>query len=327
MKFSTKLLIAGLSTGLGYEKAQALQEQRSLRSRLTEKTLPFIQVVPVIKNQADYQNALAKSAQHYRLPSIVEKLYDFHPTQNGSDVLELNPAIKKVSGEVIFYIHGGGYWGQPLIPHFNMLHQLANKLGSRIVLPIYPKAPAYKATDAYEMVLSAYQELLDDEHVDPQRITFMGDSAGGGLALALMQKLRDDHLSLPKRAVLLSPWLDVTNSNPKMSQIQPVDPMLDLKNLTRLGRGYIGDLDSHDPLASPIYGDSSELPSIYVFTGTHDILNADALKFQRLADQNDWNVTTFNYQKMNHVFSVFPIPEGTDSLNRIVHIIQSSDDQ
>ncbi|MCH4170268.1 MAG: alpha/beta hydrolase [Lactobacillus sp.] len=174
------------------------------------------------------------------------------------------------------------------------------------------------------MVLKTYQELLITEQLDASQVTLMGDSAGGGFILAFLQRLRDESLPLPKQAVLLSPWLDVTGSNPKMMDIQPFDPMLNLPNLIALGQGYIGDLNDHDPLVSPIYGDSANLPPIYSFTGTHDILNADALKFQDKADENNWDVTTYNYDNMNHVFSALPIPEGLDSLTKIATIIRQN---
>ncbi|GBG94265.1 hypothetical protein LFYK43_07240 [Ligilactobacillus salitolerans] len=236
----------------------------------------------------------------------------------------MNPPIVNSKNQVIFYVHGGGYWEQPTIAHFATIHRLSTELGLRVIMPIYPKAPAYNAYDAYDMVLKSYLSLLNEQQVDSAKIIFIGDSAGAGLILALLQRLRDKHLPLPQQAFLLSPWLDITNSNGQMAKIQPVDPMLDLSNLKLLGKYYAGDLEPRDPLVSPLYGDSAALPPIYVFTGDHDILNADAVKFQQMANKKGWNVTTFYYHAMSHVFSLFPTPEGLDSLKRIVRIIQTS---
>ncbi|MCT3398507.1 alpha/beta hydrolase fold domain-containing protein [Lentilactobacillus hilgardii] len=284
--------------------------------------MSYIPAVPEIKTDQDYQKALEKSQRGYQLPKSVASLYHVHYFRDQKDVLEMKPAIENSEDQVIFYVHGGGYWGQPTMAHFNAIHRLAKQLGSRVIMPIYPKAPAYEANDAYEMVLKSYLSLLNDEQIDITRITVMGDSAGAGLILALLQRLRDNHLPLPHQAFLLSPWLDITNSNPKMTEIQPLDPMLDLPNLTLLGKYYAGDLNPKDSLVSPIYGNSAKLPPIYVFTGDHDILNADAMKFQQMADEKDWQVTTFKYHAMNHVFSIFPTPEGRDSLDRMTQIIQ-----
>lgn len=75
--------------------------------------------------------------------------------------------------------------------------------------------------------------------------------------------------------------------------------------------------DVHEPLVSPLYGDSSDLPPITVFTGTHDILNPDAVRFD-----HGWPVTTYTYQIMDHIFALLPIPEGQDALHRIAQIMQ-----
>lgn len=322
----TKIGLVGLSAEFAFRKYQAIKNQQSFRSLALEKLLPYVPALPEIKTEQDYQKAFEKSKEGYELPEVVTALYHVHYSQEQNDVLEMNPPIVDSKKQVIFYVHGGGYWEQPTIAHFATIHRLSTELGARVIMPIYPKAPAYNAHDAYDMVLRSYLSLLNEQQVDPAKIIFIGDSAGAGLILALLQRLRDKHLPLPQQAFLLSPWLDITNSNPQMTSIQPVDPMLDISNLKLLGDYYAADIDPRDTLVSPLYGDSAALPPIYVFTGDHDILNADAVKFQQMADKKDWNVTTFYYHAMSHVFSLFPTPEGLDSLKRLVRIIQTSND-
>ncbi|MEE8825298.1 putative acetyl-hydrolase LipR precursor [Lentilactobacillus sunkii] len=322
MKSHTKLILAGSIMGLAaYQKYLALAENRSLRSRVTEKSLPLVDFIPVIKSPQDYQNALKKSETPYDMPFTAEKIDLFHHFEGQRDVLAYNPPVNSHQGKYIFYVHGGAYWGQPFPQHFDMLKKIADKSGARVIMPIYPKAPAHHADDVLSMILDTYNHFLNDDGIDPKKMIFIGDSAGGGFALEFMQYLRDNQLPLPQQAVLISPWIDISNSNPDMKAIDPYDPILGLKNLTYLGKEYAGDLDVHDPLVSPLYGDSSNLPPISVFTGTHDILNPDAKRFHRNAKKRGWDVTIYNYDKMNHVFPLLPIPEAQDAVEKIVNII------
>ena len=322
IKRNSKLFLAGTILGMAaYQKYQALAENRSLMSRITEKSLSLVDFVPIIKSSQDYQSALKRSKTPYEIPVTAKMVSHFHYFEGQRNVLAYNPPVNSYQGKYIFYIHGGAYWGQPFPQHFDMLKKIADKSSAKVIMPIYPKAPAYHVDDVFSMILDTYNHLLNDDGIDPKKMIFMGDSAGGRLILGFMQYLRDNQVPLPQQAILISPWLDISNSNPDMKVIDPLDPILGLKNLTYLGREYAGDLDVHDPLVSPIYGDSSSLPPITVFTGTHDILNPDARKFYHKALAREWDVTIYNYSKMNHVFPLFPIPEARDAIEKMVDII------
>ncbi|MCM0599843.1 alpha/beta hydrolase fold domain-containing protein [Periweissella fabalis] len=319
-------LLATLGAGYAYTKYQAHKEHQSQSSWLISDAIKVLKPFPPIKSVADYQKLYQASEQPYVVPKNVQLQFGFKARPDNADIIELNE-FNEDNQRIIFYVHGGAYWMQPIYFHYAMLHHLAKKLNARIVMPIYPKAPAHHAPEVHAMILDTYQQLLAEEGVKPENITFMGDSAGGGFQLAFMQKLRDlDVKLLPSRAILLSPWLDVTMTNPAIDAIQPLDQMLNTGQVRFQGEKYAGPLAPSDPLVSPIYGDSSNLPPIDVFTGTHDILFADAKRFKALALEHDWDVNTHIYPKMLHVFSSLPIiPEAKESLAEIVNIIKAND--
>lgn len=320
----TGVLVTALAAGGLYSKYQALKKGQSQRSWLLEKVFWATKPFPEINNGREYHKEDLRSRQKYELPHKIKTLFGFHPLAGMDDVLELS-RFSNAGGRVIFYVHGGAYWGQPAFFHFEMLYKLAKELNARVVMPIYPKAPAHNALEVHQMILGVYRILLEQDQLAPEQIIFMGDSAGGGFLLSFMQELYKQGLSLPQAAFLISPWLDINTDFPEIKALQPNDPLLCAHDLKLRGRKYAGNLATTDPLVSPLYGNLENLPPIYVFTGTHDILHADALRLQGLATAQNLRIKTFTYPQMLHVFPLFPIPEAGDALRQISRIIRHCD--
>lgn len=315
-----------LGAGLGFtvaKKIQALNEKRSLGSLLVEDLLRCAPAIPDQQQPENFKASFIKSSQPYELPKSVQKIYPFQPLAAFTDTWMLNN-LNKPDQQFIFYLHGGAYWSQPNFFHYRLLNQLAKKLNAGIVLPIYPKAPAFQAEDVHDMVMARYLYLIENMGILSKNMTLVGDSAGAGLALSFLQVLRDQGLPLPNQAILLSPWLDIATNNPQMPAIQPHDPLLVMEDLTFAGATYAGNLDCHDPLVSPLYGDLTGLPPVAVFCGTHDIFYADVLKYSDIASEQNLNADFYIYPKMDHVFSLYPIPEAKKSLQQIMDIIQKN---
>ena len=309
------------STFLAYKKLQAKKESRSLRSKLVEDTVGTFIQFPDYTEEEHYQKALEDSKKEFELPeSAKRKGFDY--AEGYTNTLELLPSSGNPK-RTIFYTHGGAYWFNPLAPHFDTLKQLAENTNARIVMPIYPKAPYYKAIDVYEFMTANYQTLLNELHDDTSNLFMMGDSAGGGFTLAFMQFLRDEKMPLPAKALLLSPWLDISHTNPDMPALQKNDALLNIEMLAFQGKEYAGDFDVKDPRVSPIYGDLTNLPTTYIFTGNHDILNADAMKIKRMAKEQNLDIHVFSYNKMPHTFSLLRIPEGEQSRQMMYQLIKS----
>ena len=156
--------------------------------------------------------------------------------------------------------------------------------------------------------------LIEENQIPADKIVFIGDGAGGGLVLSLLQKIKYQTLPMPKQAFLISPWLDVTNSDPKIAEIQPQDKLLNAEVLKEKGELYAGNLDLMHPAVSPIYGDLTGLCKITVFAGTREIFCADAYTLQEIADEYELDIDVNIYKNQMHFFVGLPIPEAEEAL-------------
>lgn len=219
-------------------------------------------------------------------------------------------------------MHGGGYIEQPLSWHWRFLYKLIQNLNGTICVPVYPKAPNHDYKEAFKKVLPIYKDLLTK--VPPENIVLMGDSAGGGFALALAQFLLKNDISQPGNIILLSPWLDITLSHPDIATMARKEPMLDAKLLIEVGKIYAGEAETSNYLLSPMNGPIQGLGKISLFVGTHELFLPDARKFKGLAEKEKVKINYFEYPQMNHVFPVFPIPEAKKSMQQMINIIKDT---
>jgi acetyl esterase/lipase len=148
-------------------------------------------------------------------------------------------------------------------------------------------------------------------------VTLVGDSAGGGLSLALAQRLRDARRPLPPRIVLLSPWLDLTISDPRQGAIARTDPMLDIPGLRAAGRWYADDLSPDDPAVSPLFGDLAGLPPIALFAGTNDLVFPDSDRLRARAREAGVDLTYREYLGLFHIWPMAGIPEGERAMDEM----------
>lgn len=146
--------------------------------------------------------------------------------------------------QTVFYFHGGAYINQPNAQQTTMAARTAKETGCEVVLMVYPKEPVYDCETAYEQCLSYYRNYLENK--DCGKIVFMGDSAGGGLALGLAEVLRDEGDPCPEELILISPWVDVNMSNSEMADYVELDPMLGIDGLRRMG-------EDHRPFSSDVF--------------------------------------------------------------------------
>lgn len=239
---------------------------------------------------------------------------------NDRHVFTLRPK-KHPSGKHILFLHGGAYVQNFVRQHWTFLAMLIDELHCSITAPDYPLAPAQTYRDAFDMVVPIYRKLADT--VSPDDLILMGDSAGGGFALALAQYLYKHNIRQPAQIFLLSPWLDVTLKNPAIKQIDPLDPFLGVEGLKRAGRLYAGDADPEMYLISPINGSMEGLSKIYVFVGSRDILAADARRLKALLEQKNIPIQYHEYKDMIHVWMFLNFPESKKARNEIVQLIRS----
>ncbi|MBD9364685.1 alpha/beta hydrolase [Leuconostoc mesenteroides] len=296
----------------------SLNNKRSWQSVLFEKIIHPLPLVKDERKKNNFDKAMIDGETPYQLPKNVKKQFNIHNI-NGLDgpTFELLPRNEKFS-KTIYYLHGGAYWWQPFFLHFRMLQNIANQNQARIIIPIYPKSPRYTADDVFPYILNNYKTAVKKFHLMSSALTLMGDSAGGGLCLSLLQLLENEKIDKPSKVILFSPWLDISNSNPDMKSIQPKDPLLNIEALAYQGDVYSGTFNTNSPLVSPINADFSKFPPVYIFSGSHDILYADVKK---LSHKSNKNVNYYIFPKMDHVFIAFPIPESEKALEIVTRVI------
>ena len=225
-------------------------------------------------------------------------------TVHGCETYFLNPGRDKV----MVYLHGGSYCEQPVIQHWQFCDRIAREAAVTSVMAVYPKAPNNTFTSAYAYLTALWDRLLREWKAED--IVLMGDSSGGGLALAFAEYLRENGRPLPEQLILFSPWLDISMDTPISAKLDRSDPSLSAAALRRMGKNWAGDADVHDYRLSPIYGELRGLPPMTVYYGTHEIFLLDARKFKEKCDREGISLDYIEAPKMNHCYALFPIPEA-----------------
>ena len=217
-------------------------------------------------------------------------------------------APRSASTRHALYLHGGSYVYEIAPQHWTMIADLADRGGITFTVPILPLAPTETAETMVPKAADLAAALIDE--FGAANVSLFGDSAGGGMALAVAQVLRERGIPSPHATILIAPWLDVSCSDPRLAEIAPRDPWLAVPGSRAAGDLYRGALADTDPLVSPIYGSLDDLGPVTVFTGTRDILNADAHRLRTLAATAGVSVDFHEVEGMIHNYPLLPIPEA-----------------
>lgn len=202
-------------------------------------------------------------------------------------------------GIVLVYLHGGGYVAGSAATHRRWAARLTWAIGCRTFVADYRLAPTHRFPAALDDALGVYCGLLDSG-VAPDRIVLGGDSAGGGLALGLLLRLRDERRPLPCGAVLFSPYTDLEHTGTSMVTNAATDylPLVDIRPNTE----YLGDHDPRDPYASPLYGDYHRIPPLLVFAGGREMILDDSTRLVQRARGDGCDATLHVAPDMYHVW-------------------------
>jgi len=220
-----------------------------------------------------------------------------------------------MGGPVIFYLHGGAYSTTFNSIHWDLFASLIQETHCVIVAPDYPLPPKAHWEDSWAMVREVYQSL--PTLFPGKEVVLMGDSAGGGFALALAQSLAHIGGVEPSRLILLSPWLDISMENPGIGPMASTNPFLSAEALRISGARWAGDTDIHTWQLSPINGALTNLPPITIFSGTADVLNPDARKLRELLISQGVDHSYYEYPHMFHVWMLFDFPESRRAKSEI----------
>ncbi|MGC5168053.1 alpha/beta hydrolase fold domain-containing protein [Luteimicrobium sp. DT211] len=255
---------------------------------------------------------------------LLEALMTSHPlpagiteatgTLGGVPVVEVAPATPAATG-VLLYLHGGAYALGSARGGAGLAAELAVRTGRRALSVEYRLAPEHPYPAALDDALATYRALLADG-TGAEEVVVVGESAGGGLGLALLMAARDQGLPLPAAAVLLSPWADLTLSGASVVERADLDPALTGAALRRRAVDYAGPADPAAPGLSPVRGRFDGLPSLLVQVGSDEILLDDAVRVVAAAAAAEVAVTLEVTPHVPHVFQGFAavLDEGQRAL-------------
>jgi epsilon-lactone hydrolase len=213
------------------------------------------------------------------------------------------------------YLHGGVYVFEIDPLHWRFVALLAEEAGVCITVPIMPLAPSGVASVIVPAVADIVASLARE--VGASRVSVLGDSSGGGMALATAMLLRDRGAPPLANTVLIAPWLDISGTDPRLAEIAPSDPWLAVPGTHAAGALYRAELTEFDPLVSPLYGSLEGLGPITMFSGTRDILNADAARLVTAAGASAVQLDYFEGAGMIHNYPILPMPEG-DAARKVI---------
>jgi acetyl esterase/lipase len=221
------------------------------------------------------------------------------------------------SERAVLYFHGGGYTAGSTTSHGSLCRRLAVATGVRVLGVDYRLAPEHPYPAAVDDALAVYRWVLG-EGLDPERVVVAGDSAGGGLAAALVLAAREAGEPVPSGAVLISAWTDLTLAGASVDLRAAEDPVCSRENLARNAAAYTGGEDLACPLVSPLFGDLAGFPPLLLFVGTAEVLLDDSLRFAAAADAAGVDVALVVEDDLVHVWPFFSgVPESDVAVDTI----------
>jgi len=213
----------------------------------------------------------------------------------------------------VLYLHGGGFMLRSPRMHARLAARLCDALGARALMPDYRLAPEHPLPAAHEDCFSAYRWLLAQGH-DAARIVVAGDSAGGLLVLATLQRIRDAGLPAPACGVMFSPGSDLTGVR-EAAGAAGDDPLISAEMLLLLERIVVAPVDPGDPAISPCAGSLAALPPLLIQVGSTEALLGQSLKAAALARAGGTRVELQIWPEMPHVFQIATwLPEARRAL-------------
>ncbi|MCC2546679.1 alpha/beta hydrolase [Hymenobacter sp. BT175] len=219
---------------------------------------------------------------------------------------------------VLLYFHGGGYVLGSINTHRALVGALAQRCGLNALTIDYRKAPEYPFPAALDDARLAYR-WLQEQGYEPQNIILAGDSAGGGLALALLVSLRDAGQALPAAALGLSPWTDLVLPLTTLRRVAHEETqLLEALQMRTWGPHYAGGLPLSHPLLSPVRADLHDLPPLLIQISDAEVLYEDVLGFADKARAAGVALTLQTFGGLVHWWHLFwrVLPEGREALNK-----------
>ena len=224
---------------------------------------------------------------------------------------------------VILLVHGGGFTAGSPRTHRRFAAQLAQATGARVLVPDYALAPEVPFPAALDDIVAVYAALAE-QGTEAEDVVFNGDSAGGGHALAALLKLRELGAPMPRGAVLLSPWADLTLSGASYTE-KAHHPNASRAELERGARAYAPVERHREPLISPLFADLSGLPPLLIQAGELEVFVDDAVGLAQRAQAAGGAARLTIAAGLWHVYQHYDCPEARDAIEEIARFVHAPD--
>lgn len=215
----------------------------------------------------------------------------------------------------VFFLHGGGYVGHADPQHWRYAERLSEHLSATVVMPAYPVAPRSTWREAPPLVAGLFRRVAAESTRD---LSLIGDSAGGGFALALAQRMVAESGPLPARLVMISAWVDLSPPDPTL----PDDPWISRDYLVLCARLWAGDDPLSLPALRPLFGSFEGLPPLMVLCGTKDVQLPQARALVATAQATDTPVIYIEERGLMHDYPILNIPEARRALRQVASYVR-----
>ena len=264
-----------------------------------------------------WHRTLDRSLPVRATPGFARK-WDVEVADIGFPSYVLTPRSRRVH-RTLYYVHGGGYMAPIDAFHVRYATRLAAAIGARVVMPDYPLAPEHTWADSHDALVADAARWAGEDG----GAVLAGDSAGGGLALAMALSMRDRGLSPASSLVLHAPWVDLTTSTPETHELDAIDPWLFIGKLEAYAGWWAGSPDDlRRPEVSPALADLAGLPRALMLHGTRDLLSPGCRLLVRRAAEAGWDLTSIEEPDLLHVYGLMPFtPESARAFRQVVAFV------
>ena len=266
----------------------------------TDAVRQFLASTPRPAGLVERRERLDALGSRYPLPADVQ----VEPVDANGVAAEWTLTPEADPSRVILFLHGGGYVSGSLDSHRHMVAQAGREARARTLALAYRLAPEHPFPAALADAVAGYHFLLS-QGLDPKRIAVAGESAGGGLAIAMLVSLRNRGDPLPACIWCSSPWVNLEATGGTMTEKAAVDPLIQKPYLMELAASYLNGADPRTPLASPICADLRGLPPLLIQVGSAETLLDDAVRLSGVAGAADVRVTLEVWPDMIHAWHLF----------------------
>lgn len=266
------------------------------------------------------KNKTIKYIENYKInhKEAIQKLNLKEESGYDIPIYSYNGTIKNPRNKILLYLHGGSFVEEAIDFQYKFAMKIADITDSTLIVPIYTLAPKGDYIKAQKDLSIIWEDLLKLN----REINFLGDSAGGGLALSFSMKLRESNVKGAKNIIILSPWLDLTLTNPEIATIEKKDNMTGIEGNKYAGILWAGKNNLKNYLVSPIYGKFENLGLITIITGEYDSLKPDCVLLKNKLKESNIDYNYIEYKGQCHDFGAFPTKEGQLVIEDVAKIIK-----